>query len=57
MKIFTKHPNIAGSCEPAEVDALRRHPLDGQLALACLVVRVVVDPTRETKIRQFDAIV
>lgn len=31
-----EHPDVAGGGEPPEVDALRRHPLDGQLPLGGL---------------------
>ena len=31
-----EHPDVAGRGEPPEVDALRRHPLDGQLPLGGL---------------------
>ena len=55
-KVRTKHPDIAGSCETAEVDALWRHPLDRQLALACLVISVRVDPTTQTKVGQFHTV-
>ena len=42
--MVTKHPDITGRRESPEVDALRGHPLDGQLSLRRLVVRVVLDP-------------
>ena len=54
---LTKHPDVTCSCEPSEVDALRSHPLDRQLALAGLVVGLVVNPARQTKVSQLDAVV
>ena len=53
---LTEHPHIAGRGEPPEVDALWRHPLDGQFALGGLVVGIIFDPAREPKVGQFDAI-
>ena len=41
-KKLTKHPDIAGRGEPPEVDALRGHPLDGQLALGSLQTCLVI---------------
>ena len=43
--LLTEHPDITGRREPPEVDALRGHPLDRQLALGRLVVGVVLDPS------------
>ena len=54
---LTKHPDVAGGGEPAEVDALGRHPLDGQLALARLVVCVLVYPPRQPEVGELDAVV
>ena len=54
---LTKHPDVAGGGEPAEVDALGRHPLDGQLALARLVVGVLVYPPRQPEVRELDTVV
>ena len=54
---LTKHPNVTCRRETTEVDALRRHPLDGQLALAGLVVGVGVDPAGQAEVGQLDAVV
>ena len=52
-----KHPDVACGREPPEVDGLRRHPLDGQLALGRFVVGVVLDPPAQAKVGQLDAVV
>ncbi len=52
-----EHPNVAGGREAAEVDAFRRHPLDGQFAFRGFVVRIVLDPSGEAEIGEFDTIV
>jgi len=52
----TKHPNVTRRGESTEVYGFGSHPFDGQYSFRCLVITLLFNPSTESKIGQFDAI-
>ena len=54
---LTKHPHITGCSKTSEVNGFWRHPLNGKLPLASLIITLVLHPTTQAEVGQLHAVV